>query len=97
VYVPISAALLWLLSLVVMDWHGAVLGSVAIFVALMFPAMVTLLIFEANCRLGPTVARALGNLAPLFALLLRGARLEARFSLAVVLTVAGAAILIASR
>jgi drug/metabolite transporter (DMT)-like permease len=71
VSVPTSTALLWLLSPVAVDWHGAVLGGAAIFVlvGLMFPATVTLLTFEANRRMGPTVAGALGNLTPLFALL----------------------------
>jgi drug/metabolite transporter (DMT)-like permease len=37
---------------------------------LLFPAVVTLLTFEANRRLGPSLTGALGNLTPLFAVLL---------------------------
>ena len=33
----------------------------------LFPAVVTLLTFEANRRVGPSVTGALGNLSPLFA------------------------------
>ena len=39
-------------------------------VGLLFPAAVTLITFEANRRLGPVVAGSLGNLAPVFAVLL---------------------------
>ena len=37
---------------------------------MLFPAAVTLLTFEANRRIGPTLTGALGNLTPLFAVLL---------------------------
>lgn len=72
VSVPTSTAVLWLLSPAVMDWQGFAPGGAAVFalVGLMFPASVTLLTFEANRRMGPTVAGAFGNLTPLFALLL---------------------------
>ncbi len=36
----------------------------------LFPAAVTLLTFEANRRVGPSVTGALGNLSPLFAILI---------------------------
>jgi drug/metabolite transporter (DMT)-like permease len=39
-------------------------------VGLLFPAAVTLITFEANRRLGPVIAGSLGNLAPVFAVLL---------------------------
>ncbi len=39
-------------------------------VGLLFPAAVTLITFEANRRLGPVMAGSLGNLAPVFAVLL---------------------------
>src|ERR1700688_4143195 len=39
-------------------------------VGLLFPAAVTLITFEANRRLGPVITGSLGNLAPVFAVLL---------------------------
>jgi drug/metabolite transporter (DMT)-like permease len=71
VSIPTSAVLLWLASPALMDWRGFAPQPAAIFagVGLLFPATVTLLTFEANRRMGPNVAGALGNLAPLFAIL----------------------------
>ena len=49
-------------------WHltaAAVFGLVGVF----FPAAVTMLTFEANRRLGPTVTATVGSTAPLFAVL----------------------------
>jgi drug/metabolite transporter (DMT)-like permease len=47
-------------------------SAVPIFVAvgLLFPAAATLITFEANRRLGPVITGSLGNLAPVFAVLL---------------------------
>ena len=72
VSVPSSTLLLWLLAPLLLDLHGFALRGAIVFalVGLLFPASVTLLTFEANRRMGPNVAGALGNLAPLFALLL---------------------------
>ena len=72
VSVPCSAALLWLLAPEVADWHGFVPQGALVFalVGLFFPASVTLLTFEANRHMGPNLSGALGNLAPLFAVLL---------------------------
>jgi drug/metabolite transporter (DMT)-like permease len=72
VSVPASTALLWLLSPLVVDWQGWNPRAALIFagVGLLFPATVTLLTFESNRRMGPNVAGALGNLTPLFAVLL---------------------------
>lgn len=69
VSIPVTAALFWALSPVVLDLGQWQLAAVAIFagVGLFFPAAVTLLTYEANQRLGPTVAGALGGTAPLFA------------------------------
>lgn len=69
VSVPCSALLLWLvapfrLELVDFDARGLAVFAA---VGLLFPAAVTLLTFEANRRMGPNIAGALGNLAPLFA------------------------------
>ena len=69
---PASTMLLWLFSPWLVDWHAFVPRAAAIFagVGLFFPVTVTLLIFEANRRMGPNTAGALGNVTPLFALLL---------------------------
>lgn len=72
VSVPAATLVLLLLAPALVDWHGFVPQGALVFalVGLLFPATVTLLTFEANRRMGPHVAGALGNLAPLFALLL---------------------------
>lgn len=59
------------------DWGAAAWPAVAVFAAVgaLFPAAVTILTFSANRRLGPHVTGALGNLAPLFAVLLAAALL----------------------
>lgn len=70
--VSITAAtlLFWLLAPFA-DWAGWQLAAIGIFalVGLFFPAAVTLLTFEANRRLGPSMTGAVGSTAPLFAVL----------------------------
>src|SRR5262249_30833732 len=53
------------------DWNGWDPRGALIFVlvGLVFPATVTLLTFEANRRMGPSISGALSNLTPLFAVL----------------------------
>jgi drug/metabolite transporter (DMT)-like permease len=53
------------------DWHQMNLEAVAIFAAVgcIFPVVVSILTVRSNERLGPAVAAALGNMAPLFAVL----------------------------
>jgi drug/metabolite transporter (DMT)-like permease len=69
--IPCSVLMFWAVApfALVDGWHP---GAAAIFagVGLLFPATVTLLTFEANRRAGPNVTGAVGNLAPLFAVLL---------------------------
>jgi drug/metabolite transporter (DMT)-like permease len=72
VSIPVSAAVCWSAVPFQADlaaWRGDALLIFAA-VGLFFPATVTLLTFEANRRMGPSVAGAVGNLAPLFAVLL---------------------------
>jgi drug/metabolite transporter (DMT)-like permease len=68
VSIPTSALLLWALAPFTYDggWRP---DAAAIFAAVgvLFPATVTLLTYEANRRMGPAVAGAVGNLAPIFA------------------------------
>jgi drug/metabolite transporter (DMT)-like permease len=70
VSIPTSACLFWLLA-PLRDWQDGSLHGAAIFagVGLLFPATVTLLTFEANRRMGPSVSGALSNLTPVFAIL----------------------------
>lgn len=74
--------------------HAALLFAL---VGLFFPAVVTLLTFESNDRLGPTVTGAVSSTAPLFALvaaaLLLREHIPARAMLATVGVVAGVAVL----
>jgi drug/metabolite transporter (DMT)-like permease len=70
VSIPTATLLLWLLSPYVdlTGWQAAAIGIFAL-VGVFFPAAVTLLTFEANRRLGPTITGAVGSTAPLFAVL----------------------------
>ena len=72
VSLPTSTLLLWLVSPLALDWHAIEPHALMIVAAvgLLFPASVTLLTYEANRHMGPNIAGALGNLTPLFALLL---------------------------
>jgi drug/metabolite transporter (DMT)-like permease len=70
VSVPSAALLLWLL----VPWRGLdgwQPQAAATFLALglFFPVAVTFLAYEANRRMGPTIAGAIGSTAPLFAVL----------------------------
>lgn len=70
--VPTSAGIFALLSPLLIDVAGIHAGSVLLFAlaGCLFPATVTLLTFEANRRIGPHLTGALGNLTPLFAVLI---------------------------
>src|SRR5206468_1306966 len=66
-----SAVLAWLFALVFVDFRQLDLQAAAIFagVGFIFPVAVSILSVRSNERLGPAVAAALGNVAPLFAVL----------------------------
>jgi drug/metabolite transporter (DMT)-like permease len=66
-----SAVLAWLLAAVFVDWRLLNLEATAIFAAvgLIFPVFVSILSVRSNEKLGPAVASAAGNVAPLFAVL----------------------------
>lgn len=74
------------------QWHGA---SAALFalIGCLFPASVTILTFYANRRIGAAVTGALGNLTPLFAILiavlLLGETLTIGQGVAILIIVAG--------
>jgi len=99
VSIPTTAILFWVLSPFLLDVNAWQLQAAAIFafVGLFFPAIVTLLTFEANQRMGPTVAGAVGSTAPLFAvaaaILFLGEKLTVRGAFATMTIVAGIAAL----
>ena len=70
--VPSTALAYLALSPVLLDLTGFTAGSTLLFAlaGCLFPAAVTVLTFEGNRRVGPALAGALGNLSPLFAVLL---------------------------
>lgn len=69
VSIPTTAALYWLLAPLLLDWDGWIWLAAGIFagVGLFFPALVTMLVFESNRRMGPTAAGTVSCTAPLFA------------------------------
>ena len=70
VSIPSAAALFWrwLPLRGVEGWNAQAAGVFAA-LGLFFPVAVTLLAYEANRRMGPTIAGAIGSTAPLFAVL----------------------------
>lgn len=69
--IPIVAIALWLAAPFALDlsgWHWVAVG-IFVVVGVFFPALVTMLMFEANRRIGPTSASTLGGTSPVFALL----------------------------
>lgn len=71
VSVLFTAAVWWILSPLFLDLEGWNTEALLIFavVGLFYPALVTLLTFESNVRLGPTLTGAVSCTAPLFAVL----------------------------
>ncbi|MCC7427131.1 MAG: EamA family transporter [Alphaproteobacteria bacterium] len=69
--VPCTMVLFWLLAPLLLDTSGADWRAVLLFatVGAFFPAMVTLLSFTSNRLMGPQASAAIGNLTPLFAVL----------------------------
>ncbi len=67
---PTTCAILWLLSPLMLDLSGWDTRAALIFAVtgLFFPALATLLGFEANRRMGPGTAGALSGSTPLFAI-----------------------------
>jgi drug/metabolite transporter (DMT)-like permease len=78
VSIPTSTAIFIALSPFTIDFAQWNATSALIFalVGLLYPAAVTLLTFEANRRIGPNLTGALGNLTPLFAVLIASIVLE---------------------
>jgi len=76
--IPTTAAIFLSLAPLTIGSQGWDASAAAIFAlaGLFFPAAVTLLTFAANRHLGPSIAGALGNLSPLFAVLLAALLLD---------------------
>jgi drug/metabolite transporter (DMT)-like permease len=70
--VPSTMVALALLAPLMLDTRSFDVRGALLFAAsgCLFPAVVTLLTFEANRRVGASIASALGNLSPLFAILI---------------------------
>ncbi|HSQ05248.1 MAG TPA: EamA family transporter, partial [Burkholderiales bacterium] len=68
--VPTGAVLFLLAAPFVLDVSGYVMQAALLFafVGLFFPAAVTIITFEANHRLGPTMTGVVSSTAPLFAI-----------------------------
>lgn len=98
--VSTTAAAFLLASPVLVDWDAAAMPGALVFAAigLLFPVCVTMLTFRANKQLGPHVTGALGNMAPLFAVVFAAVLLGEvpgpAQALGAVIIVAGATILV---
>jgi drug/metabolite transporter (DMT)-like permease len=101
--VPSFTLLFLLVSPLILAGEPVVWRGLPIFAAigLVFPALLTLLTFASNRALGPVVTSTLGNLAPLFAvalaIILLHEPLHALQSGGLVIAVAGAVIITATR
>ena len=97
--IPTATALLVLAAPFMLDISGFTLAAALIFAAvgIFFPAVVTLLTFAANDRLGPSVTGTISSTAPLFALAAAfaflGEHIPPRAFIATVGVVAGVALL----
>ncbi|HSU77878.1 MAG TPA: EamA family transporter [Burkholderiales bacterium] len=97
--IPTATVLLVLAAPFALDVSGFTLAAALIFAAvgIFFPAVVTLLTFAANDRLGPSVTGTVSSTAPLFALAAAfaflGERIPARALVGTVAVVAGVALL----
>lgn len=97
--IPTATALFLLAAPFALDLHGFDVSAAFIFglVGLIFPAVVTILTFRSNERLGPTITSAVSSIAPLFAILaaglLLGEAVPAHAAVAAVLIAVGVSLL----
>lgn len=93
--VPAATIVLAAVAPFSLDTAGFVLAAAALFalVGVFFPALVTIITFSSNDRLGPTVTSAISGIAPLFALaaasLFLGEHVPAKAAVAAAGVVAG--------
>jgi drug/metabolite transporter (DMT)-like permease len=101
--VPTTALLFLVISPLTVAWNQWACSSATTFavVGLFFPVAVTLLTFSANRRIGPDLTGTLGNLTPLFAvvlaIVLMGEAPSATQELGIVAICAGVALLFVGR
>ena len=101
--VPTTALLFLVISPLTVAWDQWACSSATTFVVvgLFFPVAVTLLTFSANWRIGPNLTGTLGNLTPLFAvvlaIVLMGEAPNATQGLGIVAICAGVALLFVGR
>jgi drug/metabolite transporter (DMT)-like permease len=101
--VPTTALLFLVISPLTVAWDQWACSSATTFavVGLFFPVAVTLLTFSANRRIGPNLTGTLGNLTPLFAvvlaIVLMGEAPNATQGLGIVAICAGVALLFVGR
>jgi len=99
VSVPTTAVAMWLIAFAFARPGPLVWPAIAVFAAIgaLFPIGVTLLSFEGNRRLGPTLAGALGNVTPLvavgFATLVLGEQLTLPRAAGLLVVMAGVVLL----
>lgn len=97
VSIPTMTVLFWMLSPFILDFQSWQVAAIVLFavVGLFFPAAVTLLTYESNQRMGPTITGTLGSTAPLFAvaaaMLFLGERLTLQSAVATISIVTGIA------
>ena len=97
--IPTATVLLLVAAPFTLDPSGFSMTAVVLFalVGLFFPALVTLITFAANDRLGPSLTGTVSSTAPLFALvaafLILGERIPSRALVAALGVVAGVALL----
>ena len=100
---PIAALLFIILSAFFVDFDQFNMTAVWIFIGigLLFPAVVTLLVFAGNAYMGPNLAGAIGNLTPVFAVSLGaiflGETLSTLQMLGIAVVIIGATLLSFSR
>jgi drug/metabolite transporter (DMT)-like permease len=69
--IPFTAVMFWSLAPFLLETTGSNMIAIGVFavVGLVFPAAVTLLVFNATDRMGPTISNAMSSTAPMFAIL----------------------------
>ena len=71
VSIPAATVLFWCFAPLMLEQTEWIFQAIGIFavVGLFYPAMVTVLVYEANLRMGPTIAATISSITPLFAII----------------------------
>ncbi len=69
--IPFTAVMFWSLAPFLLETTNSNMAAVGVFavVGLVFPAAVTLFVFNATDRMGPTISNSISSTAPMFAIL----------------------------